>query len=133
MAREEWARCTAARDGRLNRDVAIKILPASFSSDPDRLPRFAQEARAAALSRPNILSIFDIDEDRGSPCVVFEHVVIYSKDPDADCAFFGEALKFSSVDVAFRGRDGEDQPAKYEGEQTGAAPVMAPIIRFSTN
>jgi len=62
-----------ARDARLNRDVAIKILPASFSADPDRLQRFAQEARAAAaLSHPNILSIHDIGEDRGAPYVVSE-------------------------------------------------------------
>jgi serine/threonine protein kinase/Tol biopolymer transport system component len=62
-----------ARDKRLNRDVAIKVLPASFSADPDRLQRFAQEARAAAaLSHPNILSIFDIGEDGGAPYVVSE-------------------------------------------------------------
>ncbi len=63
----------SARDARLGRDVAIKILPASFSSDPDRLRRFAQEARAAAaLSHPNILSIFDIGDERGAPYVVSE-------------------------------------------------------------
>jgi eukaryotic-like serine/threonine-protein kinase len=62
-----------ARDARLNRDVAIKILPASFSNDPERLQRFAQESRAAAaLNHPNILSIFDIGEDRGAPYVVSE-------------------------------------------------------------
>jgi Tol biopolymer transport system component len=62
-----------ARDGRLNRDVAIKILPASFSTDPDRLQRFAQESRAAAaLNHPNILSIYDIGEDHGAPYVVSE-------------------------------------------------------------
>src|SRR3954469_8266768 len=62
-----------ARDTRLNRDVAIKILPASFSADPDRLQRFAQESRAAAaLNHPNILSIYDIGEDRGAPYVVSE-------------------------------------------------------------
>jgi eukaryotic-like serine/threonine-protein kinase len=62
-----------ARDARLNRDVAIKILPASFSADQDRLQRFAQEARAAAaLSHPNILSIFDIGDDGGAPYVVSE-------------------------------------------------------------
>src|SRR3954453_11926120 len=62
-----------ARDTRLNRDVAIKILPASFSADPDGLQRFAQESRAAAaLNHPNILSIYDIGEDRGAPYVVSE-------------------------------------------------------------
>jgi Tol biopolymer transport system component len=62
-----------ARDARLSRDVAIKILPASFSSDPDRLQRFAQESRAAAaLNHPNILSIYDIGEDHGAPYVVSE-------------------------------------------------------------
>jgi serine/threonine protein kinase/sugar lactone lactonase YvrE len=62
-----------ARDSRLGRDVAIKVLPASFSADPDRLQRFAQEARAAAaLSHPNILAIFDIGEDKGAPYVVSE-------------------------------------------------------------
>ena len=62
-----------ARDARLNRDVAIKILPASFSRDPERLQRFAQESRAAAaLNHPNILSIFDIGEANGAPYVVSE-------------------------------------------------------------
>ncbi|HEY3973384.1 MAG TPA: protein kinase [Candidatus Sulfotelmatobacter sp.] len=62
-----------ARDARLNREVAIKILPASFSRDPERLQRFAQESRAAAaLNHPNILSIFDIGEDRDAPYVVSE-------------------------------------------------------------
>jgi Tol biopolymer transport system component len=67
-----------ARDARLNRDVAIKILPTSFASDPERLQRFAQESRAAAaLNHPNILSIFDIGEfnvgeEHGAPYVVSE-------------------------------------------------------------
>src|SRR5208337_3322198 len=62
-----------AHDGRLDRTVAIKVLPASFSADRDRLQRFAQEARAAAaLNHPNILSIFDIGEENGAPYVVSE-------------------------------------------------------------
>jgi Tol biopolymer transport system component len=62
-----------ARDARLSRDVAIKILPASFSTDPERLQRFAQESRAAAaLNHPNILSIFDIGDAQGAPYVVSE-------------------------------------------------------------
>lgn len=62
-----------AHDSRLNRTVAIKVLPASFSSDRERLQRFSQEARAAAaLNHPNILSIFDIGEEHGAPYVVSE-------------------------------------------------------------
>src|ERR1700684_924475 len=62
-----------AHDSRLDRPVAIKVLPASFSADRDRLQRFAQEARAAAaLHHPNILSIFDIGEEQGAPYVVSE-------------------------------------------------------------
>jgi Tol biopolymer transport system component len=62
-----------AKDARLDRIVAIKVLPASFSADHDRMQRFAQEARAAAaLNHPNILSIFDIGDEHGSPYVVSE-------------------------------------------------------------
>jgi eukaryotic-like serine/threonine-protein kinase len=62
-----------ARDARLDRTVAIKVLPASYSADRDRLQRFAQEARAAAaLNHPNILSIFDIGDAQGAPYIVSE-------------------------------------------------------------
>lgn len=62
-----------ARDPRLGRDVALKILPESFATDPDRLRRFEQEARAvAALNHPNILAIHDIGEQAGSPYLVSE-------------------------------------------------------------
>jgi serine/threonine protein kinase/Tol biopolymer transport system component len=61
-----------ARDSRLNRDVAIKVLP-GFSSEPDRLIRFEQEARAtAALNHPNILAIFQIGTHEGVPYIVAE-------------------------------------------------------------
>jgi serine/threonine protein kinase/tetratricopeptide (TPR) repeat protein len=54
-----------ARDERLGRDVAIKVLPTEVSGDPDRLARFEREARAlAALSHPNILAIFDFGKER---------------------------------------------------------------------
>jgi len=62
-----------ARDARLNRTVAIKVLPKTFSADKERLQRFVQEARAAAaLNHPNVLSIFDIGEEHGAPYIVSE-------------------------------------------------------------
>ncbi|HEU5237385.1 MAG TPA: protein kinase [Pyrinomonadaceae bacterium] len=62
-----------ARDTRLGREVALKILPSSFSDNKERLYRFEQEARAAgALNHPNILSIHDVGADNGAPYVVFE-------------------------------------------------------------
>ena len=64
-----------ARDPRLGREVAIKVLPASFSSDPDRLRRFEQEAKAAGvLNHPNITAVYDIgtNQSDGAPYVVQE-------------------------------------------------------------
>jgi hypothetical protein len=62
-----------ARDSRLGRDVAIKVLPASFSADPGRLRRFEQEARAAGvLNHPNITAVHDVGQHEGAPYVVQE-------------------------------------------------------------
>src|SRR5437588_10837884 len=62
-----------ARDEKLNRDVAIKVLPASLSQDGDRLRRFEQEAQAAgALNHPNILNVYDVGTHDGSPYIVSE-------------------------------------------------------------
>ena len=62
-----------ARDARLNREVAIKVLPAAFARDPERLRRFQQEAQAVAvLNHPNILAVHDFGEHEGSPYLVTE-------------------------------------------------------------
>src|SRR6185503_16671618 len=62
-----------ARDPRLGRDIAIKVLPAAFSADADRLHRFEQEARAAAaLNHPNILAVHDIGTAGDAPFIVSE-------------------------------------------------------------
>src|SRR5450759_3601562 len=62
-----------ARDPKLNRDVAIKVLPEAFAKDPDALVRFEREAKAvAALSHPNILSIFDFGSHEGIAYAVME-------------------------------------------------------------
>ena len=62
-----------ARDTRLGRDVAVKVLPAEFAQDPERLRRFDQEARAAAaLNHPNILVLHDLGTHDGAPYIVTE-------------------------------------------------------------
>jgi Tol biopolymer transport system component len=62
-----------ARDPRLGRDVAVKVLPAAFSADLERLHRLEQEARsAAALNHPNILAVYDIGQHDSSPYIVSE-------------------------------------------------------------
>ena len=61
-----------ARDARLGRDVAVKVLPDGLTGDEERLRRFATEARAAAaISHPNVLAVYDV-ETSGTPYVVFE-------------------------------------------------------------
>src|SRR5439155_16121475 len=62
-----------ARDTRLGRDVALKVLPESFLREGDRLHRFEQEAQAvASLNHPNILAVFDTGQSNGSPFLVSE-------------------------------------------------------------
>ncbi len=62
-----------ARDPRLGREVAIKVLPTYFCSDQDRLRRFEQEARAAgALNHPNVLAVYDVGTHGGAPYLVTE-------------------------------------------------------------
>ena len=62
-----------AHDEKLNRDVAIKVLPVALSKDPDRLRRFEQESQAAgALNHPNILAVYDVGTHDDAPYIVSE-------------------------------------------------------------
>jgi serine/threonine protein kinase len=64
-----------ARDSRLNRDVAIKVLPADVAADHDRLARFEREAQVlASLNHPNIAQIHGVDDSSGTPALVMELV-----------------------------------------------------------
>jgi serine/threonine-protein kinase len=64
-----------ARDSKLNRNVAIKILPATLSAEPDRLARFRQEAQVlASLNHANIAAIYGIEDQGASPALVMELV-----------------------------------------------------------
>ena len=64
-----------ARDATLDRDVALKVLPEAFTSDPDRLARFEREAKVlASLNHPNIGSIYGLEEADGIRALVLELV-----------------------------------------------------------
>ncbi len=64
-----------ARDTKLDRDVALKVLPEAFTSDPDRLARVEREAKVlASLNHPNIGSIYGLEEADGTRALVLELV-----------------------------------------------------------
>src|SRR5687768_326279 len=64
-----------ARDSRLARVVAIKVLPAAFATDADRMARFQREAQLlASLNHPNIAAIYGVGDSGGSPALVMELV-----------------------------------------------------------
>ena len=64
-----------ARDTKLNRDVALKVLPEAFSLDADRLARFKREAQVlASLNHPNIAAIYGSEESDGVQALILEFV-----------------------------------------------------------
>src|SRR5579863_8667317 len=64
-----------ARDTKLNRDIAIKVLPEALAHDAERRRRFVQEAQAAsALNHPSIITIYDIDTSAGVDFIAMEYV-----------------------------------------------------------
>src|SRR5689334_7948934 len=70
-----------ARDTRLQRDVALKILPAAVATDPDRLARFEREARVlASLNHPNIAQIYGFEDSGEVRALVMELVAGHSLD-----------------------------------------------------
>jgi serine/threonine protein kinase len=94
-----------ARDPRLDRTVALKILPGELAADPDRMQRFAREARAAsALNHPNVATIYDVGESDGLRFIVMEHV-----EGHTIAARIGRPLAASEVvDIAVQAADALD-------------------------
>jgi len=85
-----------ARDSRLKRDVAVKVLPAGLARDPDRISRFEREARAAGgLNHPNIVAVHDIGRDGGTYWIATELVAgeplasVIGRGPMANMCTFG--------------------------------------------
>ena len=73
-ARAEWARCIA-RDPKLNRDVAVKVLPAAFAQDHERVVRFKREAQVlASVNHPNLAAVYGLEEVDGAVALVMELV-----------------------------------------------------------
>jgi eukaryotic-like serine/threonine-protein kinase len=65
-----------ARDTRLDRTVAIKVLPSDLASDPDRRARFEREAKTiASLNHPHICTLYDVGQQDGTTYLVMEHLV----------------------------------------------------------
>jgi Tol biopolymer transport system component len=89
-----------AFDPKINREVAIKILPVAFAADKDRLSRFEQEAQAAgALNHPNILAIYDVDMQKGVPYVVSE---LLSGEVLRDCLRLGPLSARKAIDYGLQ-------------------------------
>ena len=94
-----------ARDSRLDRTVALKILPGELAEDPERMQRFALEAKAAsALNHPNVATIYDVGEADGIQFIVMEHV-----EGETLAARMGRPLTSSEVvDIAVQTADALD-------------------------
>src|ERR1035438_9217604 len=87
-----------AKDARLDRFVAVKVLPGSWSENPVLMARFEREAKAvAALSHPNILGIFDVGNTGDTPYAVME---LLEGETDRDCLKTGPLSSRRAVDLA---------------------------------
>src|SRR5262245_31245152 len=94
-----------ARDPRLDRTVALKILPEEFAADADRMQRFTREARAAsALNHPNVAAIYDVGESDGIPFIAMEHV----EGETLLARIFGRLTPPEVVDIAVQAADALD-------------------------
>ncbi len=109
-----------ARDSRLNRQVAVKVLPAIFSSDQDRLRRFQQEATAAAaLNDPGILAVYDVGTQDSNPYVAILYEML-----SGQRAFKGETAA-DTMSAILK----EDPPELAEIAPREISPAVERIVR----
>ena len=98
-----------AHDSRLNRDVAIKVLPPEFATDPERMARFEREAQVlASLNHPNIAAIYGLEESGGATALVMELV---------EGQTLGERIEAGTIP---RGRGARHRAADRRGARGGA-------------
>jgi eukaryotic-like serine/threonine-protein kinase len=98
-----------ARDAKLDRDVAVKVLPASVANDTDALSRFEREAKAVAgLSHPNILAIYDFGRHEGIAHAVTELLEGETSRARSDVGVFSVEFKTSSMGIQRTLRDAAD-------------------------
>jgi len=120
-----------ARDSRLNRLVAVKMLPREVAGDSARRARFEQEARAlAALNHPNIVTIYDVGEDGGRAYIVSELV-----EGEPLRSVLDRAVELMVVDRAGKqtslGAVGAVSSARPRGGGRVPGPRSAPMIEFN--
>ena len=103
-----------ARDARLNRDVALKVLPELFANDPDRLARYTREAQVlASLNHPKIAAIYGFEESNGLHALVLELVIECAAGRVQDGAFiqcgscFGDTFWAASLNGRHERQPGE--------------------------
>ena len=123
----------SARDERLGRDVAVKVLPVAFSADAERLRRFEQEARAAgALNHPGITAVFDVGTHAGN---LRGEVVVYdTASHRAHCLNATAAFVFRHADgrrtaaeiAALLGPGADEDLVGSALDQLGAAELLEP-------
>ena len=131
-----WARSIARRDTKLGRDVALKILPAAFATDPERLARFQREAHVlASLNHPHIAAIYGLEESDGLTALVLELVdgptladrIAQGADPDRRGAADREADRGGA---GGRARAGDHSSRPEAREHQGAADGTVKVLDF---
>ena len=116
-----------AKDPRLGREVAVKVLPASFSQDPDRLKRFEAEARAAGvLNHPGITAVYDFGTARGSVALHRERELLGGRDAAQLDSLSGSLPVRKAIDYAVQIAQGSGGGAR-EGDRAPGPEAREPL------
>jgi serine/threonine protein kinase len=124
--RAVWARSTRARDGRLKREVALKVLPDVFANDPERVSRFQREAEIlATLTHPHIAAIYGLEDTDGVRALVTELAEGQALDYSHEKGVLHRDLRPANIKVTPEG-DVTSPAFTRAGTILGTAAYMAP-------